>query len=169
MPVMPKPAGTVIYPVRAGIPVIADFLMPVGTTGISFVAQLQGISSAAGPSDFPQVARDASYLRAATTLGRWGIPNGQFFKFIREAIKQTQADTAAFLGVTVPEIQAWENGTVEIPRIMWSLLVDEACRLDHPRPGLDELRIAPDLRPRQIRIHPDIPQVSEQVYEPSPC
>jgi hypothetical protein len=168
MPVMPKPPGTVIYPVRAGIPVIADFVMPVGTTGISFVAQLQGISSAAGPSDFPQASRDASYLRAATTLGRWGIPNGQFFAFIREAIKQTQADCAAFLGVTVPEVQAWEAGTVEVPRIMWSSLVDEACRIDHPRPALDDLRIAPDTRPRQIRIQPDIPQVTEQIENQSP-
>jgi transcriptional regulator with XRE-family HTH domain len=95
--------------------------------------------------------------------------NGQFFAFIRQAIKQTQLDTATFLGVTVPEIQAWETGLVEIPRIMWTLLVDEACRIDHPRPGLDELSLAADLRPRQIRIHPDIPQVSEQTFPSTPC
>lgn len=159
MSVLPKPPGTVIYPVRAGIPIVGDFLMPVGTTGIKFVASLQGISSAAGPTVFAQADQDACYVRAASTLGRFGMVHSQFFQFIRLALQMTEADAATFLGVTVPDIQAWEVGTTPIPRDMWVTLVDEICRMD-ARPGLVNLALIQDLRPRLIRIQPDIPQVS---------
>lgn len=168
MPILPKPPGTVIYPVRAGIPIVGDFYMPVGTTGITFVAALQGISSAAGPTIFDPADQDACLIRAASTLSRWGIIDGQFFAFIRQALKMSQADAAAFIGVTVPDVQAWENGTVEIPRDMWIMLADEVCRVDS-RPGLVELALAPDKRPRLIRIFPDIPQKSGQLPYTPPC
>lgn len=160
MPILPKPPGTVIYPVRAGIPIVGDFLMPVGTTGIEFIAALQGISSASGPTIFAQDAMDASYVRAASTLGRFGMVYSQFFQFIRLALKFTELDAATFLGVTVLDIQSWEAGTVIIPWDMWIMLVDEVCRVDS-RPGLDNLALIDDLRPRQIRIRPDIPQKNE--------
>ena len=140
--------------------------MPVGTTGIVFVALLQGISSAAGPTDFPQADMDASYVRAASTLGRFGMVYGQFFQFIRLALKFTEADAAAFLGVTVPDIQAWEAGTSIIPWDMWIMLVDEVCRVDS-RPGLENLALIDDRRPRVIRIRPDIPQKNEPQTTPA--
>jgi hypothetical protein len=169
MPVLPKPPGTVIYPVRPGVYIVADFFMPVGTTGIIFVAALQGLSSAAGPTIFAQSDQDACYVRAGSTLARWGIIYGQFFAFIRQALKWTQADAAAFIGgVTVADIQAWEAGTTPIPRDSWIMLADEICRVD-TRPGLEGLALSPDLRPRTIRIFPDIPQKSEQVPYSPPC
>ncbi len=140
--------------------------MPVGTTGIKFVASLQGVSSAAGPTVFAQADRDACYVRAASTLGRFGMIHNQFFQFIRLALQMTEADAATFLGVTVPDIQAWEAGSASIPRDMWVTLVDEVCRVD-ARPGLVNLAPIQDLRPRLIRIHPDIPQVSEPQPTPS--
>lgn len=161
MPVLPKPPGTVIYPVRPGMYIVADFYMPVGTTGITFVAALQGLSTAAGPTIFAQSDQDACLVRAASTLARWGIIEGQFFAFIRQALKMSQADAAAFIGgVTVGDIQAWEADTIEIPRDMWVILADEVCRVDS-RPGLVDLALNPDRRPRVIRIFPDIPQKSD--------
>ena len=169
MPVLPKPPGTVIYPVRAGIPIVGDFLMPVGSTGIVFVAALQGVSQAAGPTLFPQSSMDASYIRAASTLSRWGIISGVFFQFIRLALKMSEADVAVFLGTSVPQIQAWESGVEEIPRGPWIMLADEINRVD-VRSTQEYLAPVPDRRPRQIRIFPDIPQVTEQVgYVAPPC
>jgi len=138
--------------------------MPVGTTDIKFVASLQGISSAAGPTVFAQADRDACYVRAGSTLGRFGMIHNQFFQFIRLALQMTEADAATFLGVTVPDIQAWESGTTLIPRDMWVTLVDAICRMD-ARPGMVNLALIQDLRPRLIRIRPDIPQSSD--FQPS--
>lgn len=168
MPILPKPPGTVIYPVRPGMFIVADFYMPVGTTGITFVAALQGLSSAAGPTIFAQTDQDAALVRAASTLSHWGIIDGQFFAFIRQALKMSQADAAAFIGVTVPSVQAWEAGTTDIPRDMWIMLADEIGRVDS-RPGLVDLALTPDKRARLIRIFPDVPQKSDQVPFSPPC
>jgi len=169
MPVLPKPPGTVIYPVRPGMYIVADFYMPVGTTGITFVAALQGLSTAAGPTIFAATDQDAALVRAASTLARWGIIDGQFFAFIRGALKMSQADAAAFIGgVTVADVQAWEAGTVPIPRDNWIMLADEVCRVD-ARPGLENLALAPDRRARLIRVFPDIPQRSDPGPAVPPC
>lgn len=159
----------VIYPVRAGIPIVGDFWMPVGTTGIVFVAALSGTSSASGPTVFPVDAQAAAYLRAGSTLARWGMVNPQFFAFIRLAMGMSQADVATFLDIPLVDVQAYESGTLLIPRSIWVRLADEICLRD-PRPGLAHLSLQPDLRPRQIRIHPDVPQQTEQpVVSPPSC
>ena len=167
MPVLPKPPGTVIYPVRAGIPVVSDFYMEVGTTGLRFVAALQGVSTASGPTDFPSEATDAAYLRAGSTLARMGMVNGITFAFMRQAIKMSESDAATLLGVLVTDIQAWEAGITPIPMLMWKLLADEVCLRDS-RPMASDLAITGDMRARTIRITPDIPQVNT-IYELPAC
>ena len=138
---------------------MADFPMPVGSTGLVFVAALQGTATLAGPPDFPQLAQDAAYLRAATTLARMGIVSGATFAFIRQAIGYTQAEAATFLEVTESDVANWETGITPVPVENWRDLAAEACRLDS-RPPLQHLALFTAIPARTIRITVDIPQVS---------
>ena len=134
-----------------------DIQMPVGTTGIVFVAAVQGTLQSWGPT-FTDIVRNAAYLRAASTLAGMGIATGETMQFLRTAINLSQADLAVKLGEDVPTIQAWESNQSPMLISAWTYLADMICKLDG-RSALMDLSLNPDLRPRVIRIHVTVPQV----------
>lgn len=138
-----------------------DYYMRVGTTGIRFVAALQATLRDWGPV-FSTTDTQAAYRRAGSTLAHMALIDSQTFGFLRLAAGYSLAETATVLGVTVPEIQAWENGVVPVPINIWYALGAQVCALDKrtftPYPTLPPL----DLRARVIRVRPDVPRVSTQ-------
>ena len=135
---------------------LVDYYLPVGDTGFQFVAALQAELRSWGPV-FTTVATQAAYRRAGSTLAHMALVSGQTFLFLRLAVAYTQAQVATLLGVTVPEVQAWESGAVPIPTNLWYEMGAEVCRVDRrqftPYPTLPGI----DLRPRVVRVFPDIP------------
>lgn len=144
-------------------PIIAlvDYYMSVGTTGIKFVAATQAQLRSWGPV-FSTLDTQAAYRRAGSTLVHMALIDSQTFGFLRLAAGYTLAEEAVILGVTVPEIQAWEAGTTPVPINTWYALGAQVCALDKrvfsPYPTLPPV----DLRPRVIRVRPDFPRVSTQ-------
>lgn len=143
--------------------------MPIGTTGIQFVALLPAILRPWGP-EFSAANRHQAELRAATTLAQMMLIRGQSFRFMRMAIPMTEAELSVLLQVTVPEIQAWEAETVELPRGMWLALASYVAKLegrdhyDNPPPNPAET-----WRKRVIRVYPDFPVKSTQTSLPLVC
>lgn len=132
---------------------VYDFEMPVGNTGIVFIAALNGTLGAKGMGPiFSQRLMDAAYRRAATSLVHMGLMAGQTFAFIRQAVPLTQAETADLLDTDVPTIEAWETGTQDLTRDAWITLAEAIIQKDD-RAMTPYLALAPvDLRPRRIRI-----------------
>jgi len=139
-----------------------DYLMRIGTTNVYFVASLQAILRPWGPEFRPQDMHQAE-LRAASTLAQTALIRGMSLKFLRDGIPWTEAQSAAFLGVPLPTLQAWEAETVETPRDMWLTLADHVAHLD----GRSHYDIPPpcpreNWQGRVIRVYPDFPTVSTQ-------
>lgn len=154
------------HPEQIGKPGLFDFLMPVGSTGIIFVAALRGILQVQGPV-FSEADKAAARIRAASTLVHWGIVNGDTFAFIREAIPYTQQEAADRLGVPLLQVQDWESGVEPVPRLVWNTLAEEVVRLDgrHLPP---ELACPPNFRGRRIRVFPNVPRKSTAQQRPAP-
>ena len=146
---------------------LVDYYMPVGAGGFQFVAALMAYIRSYGPS-FPVEYTRAANLRAASTLCHMAIVRGETFLFIRDAIQMTQAEAAAFLGVTVPDIVSWESNTVPIPRSIWDAMAHRCCDLDM-RGFTPELGFNCDFRARVIRIRVDPPYPPKSFVPPGLC
>ncbi len=135
-----------------------DFRMPVGSTGIVFVAALSGVLREYGP-EFSALVQQAAMRRAGSTLAWWGIIQGDTFAFLRQAAQLSQDDLADQLGVPVATLQAWEAGTVPIPREYWDSLATQVCALDGRSPPAGPALPVPPLglRARTVRVFPAIP------------
>ena len=146
---------------------LVDYYMPVGETGLQFVAALQAQMLSWGPS-FSTVATQAAYRRAGSTLAHMALVAGSTFQFIRNAIPFTQAEAAAFLGVTVPQIVAWEDGVSEVPLDLWYHLADKVCQVD--RRAFTPYLTLPtrSIQAYVVRVHPDVP-FQGQPPSSSPC
>jgi hypothetical protein len=146
---------------------LVDYYMPVGVTGFQFVAALEAQLRAWGPV-FSTVATQAAYLRAGSTLAHMALVAGPTFEFLRLAVAYTQAQAAAFLGVPLATVQAWEAGTEPVPTNLWYEMAAEVCRVDK-RQFTPYATLPPvDLRARVVRVFPDVPRPSTP-YTPSPC
>ena len=144
---------------------LIDFTMPVGTLGIKFVAGLTGWRESNGTALFVPGAIAAAYRRAASTLAFMMLVNGQTFQFMRQAIDLTTAQAATLCGVSPSEVSDWEDGTLPVPVSCWQAMADAACKADM-RAGIVWTALPfVDLRPRVIRIYPDVPLPPQ----PRPC
>lgn len=147
--------------------VLVDFEMPVGNTGIVFVAALEAQMASWGPV-FQTIATQAAYRRAASTLAQMALVHGATFEFMRHGAEYSIAGIAQFLGVSEATIEAWEAGTEVVPTNQWYLLADKICAMDG-REFCPFLTLpALDLRARRIRVYPDVPRVSSAPTQ-SPC
>lgn len=148
--------------------VLVDYTMPVGITGIVFVAALEARVTPNGPI-FSTIAIQAAYRRAGSTLAHMALVSGPTFAFLRTASTFTQAEAATFLGVPTSTIEAWENGSVPVPTNTWYLLADKVCAMDG-REFCPYLTLPnPSFRARRIRVHPDVPRPSQLHIGPPPC
>ena len=156
-------------PQQVGKVGLYDYIFPVGNSGIHFKAAIAGLLYTWGPS-FQPAATKLAQLRAASTLVQWGLISPDIFAFQRSSIQLSQSDVAAILGVDLATVQAWENGTTPIPRLMWQEIAARVCKADQ-RPLPPEL--APCINPetyrhRTIRIFPNVPS-PPQPPPPCPC
>lgn len=149
--------------------VCVDYLMPIGNTGVGFVAKLPAIMRVWGP-EFTASDIHQAELRAASTLAQTALIRGQSLQFLRLAIPWDEATTAAFLGITVPTLLAIEAETVPIPRDIWILLADYVAHLDG-RTHYDQAPPNPEenWQHRIIRVYPDFPQKSNNIQPPTGC
>lgn len=154
------------YPERVGRVGLFDYLMPVGDTGIVFVAAVPGTLYEWGVQFTPEV-QQASNLRAASTLAHMGLIRGETFEFLRLSLQLTQADIATAFGVPLATVQGWEDNTIPIPVNSWADLSNQVCEADH-RASLTEHAPCPDFRPRKIRVFPETPMPTQAVTSP-PC
>lgn len=153
-------------PQLVGKPGLYDFLMPVGSTGIVFVAALQGILQSWGPVFSPAVQK-AAYLRAASTLAQWGIVSGDTFAFLAQGAQLDQAGVAARYNVPLATVQAWYAGTIPVPPITWWCLAHFVGSLDGR--SISDFALPPgDLRPRLIRVFPNVPTPNTPGPPPAP-
>lgn len=148
---------------------LVDFEMPVGQTGIVFVAALEARLMSWGPV-FQTVATLAAYRRAASTLAHMALISGATFEFMRQAIEFSTAQAGAFVGVSEATVQAWEAGTEPVPTNIWYLFADYVCAKDGrefcPYLTLPEQ----DFRARRIRVYPDVPRTGTPQPPPDcPC
>lgn len=147
---------------------LVDFEMPVGNTGIIFVAALEARMASWGPV-FSTVATLAAYRRAASTLAQMALVAGSTFEFMRLAVPYSQSEAAAFLGVSQADVSGWEAGGSVIPTNLWYLLADKICDIDGrefcPFPTLPDL----SFRPRRVRVYPDIPRIKPSPTGGSDC
>ena len=146
---------------------LVDYEMPVGNTGIIFVAALEARIASWGPV-FDVVATQAAYRRAGSTLAHMALVAGSTFEFLRHAAAYTVPETAAYLGVSVSTVLDWEAETTPVPTHLWYQMGDRVCEMDQR--GFTPFITLPtlDLRARRIRVHPDIPRTS-QVQEAPDC
>jgi hypothetical protein len=157
------------YPEGVGKVGLFDYLMPVGSTGIVFVAAVPGRLYKQGPT-FREPVRDAANLRAASTLVQMGLMRGAAVAFLRNALKLTQQELADALGVLLADVQAWESDAVEIPRLYWNDIGNRVMRAD----GRVLIRDTPgcpsaSYRGRKIRVFPNIPMpTTTSNLNPSP-
>lgn len=148
---------------------LVDFYMPVGTTGIQFVAALEAVMRSWGPV-FALPATKAAYRRAGSSLAHMALVDGQTFRFMRVAAEMTPLDAAAFLDVPVGTILAWEDDVEPIPTEQWYRMGERICQLDGRQftPYLTLPTV--DLRPRIIRVRPDVPREGVPYSNPlCPC
>lgn len=153
------------YPEQAGKVGLFDYIMRVGNTGIVFVAAVPGILYLHGPT-FTDAVKQASNLRAASTLVQMGLIRGEAVAFLRNALGLTQTELADELGVLLGDVQAWETNTVEIPRLHWNKLADSVMKADgrvliRDLPGCP----AASYRGRKIRVFPNIPMPTQAVNQ----
>lgn len=149
---------------------LIDFSMPVGNTGIVFVAGLTGWRESDGTARFILGAVPAAYRRAASTLAWMSLINGQTFQFLRLSLNLTTAQAAVLCGESEGTVISWENGAPPIPVSPWQCLADAALTADQ-RAGITVTPLpAPDYRPRKIRVYPDIPGPPQPPpVPPRPC
>ena len=148
---------------------IIDFTMPVGQTGIKFVAELTGWRESNGTALFVPGAIEAAFRRAASTLAFMMLVNGQTFQFMRQAHHMSTAQAATLCGVSPSDVTNWEAGRVPVPVTCWQAMADSACKADM-RAGITWTALPTiDLRPRVIRVYPDIPFRRMPQHEPPPC
>lgn len=139
---------------------LVDYEMPVGNTGIIFVAALEARIASWGPV-FDVIATQAAYRRAGSTLAHMALVAGSTFEFLRHALAYTVPETAAYLGVSVATVLDWEAETTPVPTHLWYQMGDSVCELDQ-RGFTPFITLPPlDLRARRIRVHPDIPRPSQ--------
>jgi hypothetical protein len=155
------------HPERVGKVGLFDYLMPVGATGIVFVAAVPGRLYEWGPT-FTDEVKQASNLRAASTLAHMGLIRGETFAFLREALQLSQADIAALFGVSEATVQGWEDNTIPIPTNAWGCTQSRVCIADG-RQFLTQYALEPDFRPRKIRVFPEAPMPLEPVTPTPPC
>lgn len=138
-----------------------DFSMPVGNTGIVFVAALQGILYAWGPQ-FSDLAKQAAYRRAASTLAQWGIVSNDTFAFIALGVPMDAQGIATRYGVPLATAQGWLNGTIPVPAQVWQCFAHLVCATDQRNflPNPPSPVPPPSLRPRTIRVFPNVPTPS---------
>jgi hypothetical protein len=146
---------------------LIDFSMPVGQTGIVFVAGLTGWRESNGTALFVPGAVEAAYRRAASTLAFMALVHGQTFLFLRQAQNMSTAQAAALCGVTPSEVSDWEDGTLPVPVSCWQSIADSACKADM-RAGITSTPLPyTNMRPRKIRVYPDVP--GQPIPQPPPC
>ncbi len=148
--------------------ICADYFMPIGNTGVGFVAKLDATIRTWGLEFAPKDIHQAE-IRAASTLAQTDLVRGQSFRFMRLAIPMTEAEVAVLIGTSVPEVQAWEAETVVLPNSAWVTLAHYVADLDGRDPWT-ALPASPrdNWQPRTIRVYPDFPQVSTQTpYVPT--
>lgn len=137
---------------------LIDYEVPVGNTGIIFVATLSGGMTPDGVALLEPIQIEWAYHRAASQLAFMGLINGDTFAFLRSSIPMTVADVATLVGYPIGDVQDWEAGVEPVPVPAWQIVADKCCQIDY-RPWVTQIPVAPDFRPRRIRIHPDIPSV----------
>lgn len=147
------------FPEQIGKLGLFDFLMPVGSTGIIFIAAVPGVLRVSGVTFSPEV-QQAARLRAASQLVHMGLINGDTFGFVRMAIPFTQAEAATRLGVPLATVQAWESGVSPVPRLVWDTLAVEVTRLDGRSLPADRAICPPSFRGRRIRVFPNVPPIA---------
>ena len=143
---------------------LIDFTMSVGNTGINFVAGLTGWRERDGTALFLPGATDAAYRRAASTLAFMSLVSGQTFAFLRTAQNLTiDAGGDHLRGAGDDGHRLGSRGRAG----------DHHGVADARRHGVQgrptgghhvDGRRAGQLRPRTIRIYPDIPYKA-----PPPC
>jgi hypothetical protein len=161
-------------PAPGGLPDIElydliDFQMQVGNTGIVFVAAITGWRESDGTALFIPGATAAAYRRAASTLAAMSLVAGSTFQFMRLAQNLSVDQAAILCGVDDATVNAWEAGTTPVPFSSWQYMADAACKADS-RPGI--VYTAPqgvDLRPRVIRVYPDVPGLPLPPQPPANC
>ena len=146
-----------------------DFIIPVGSTGIKFIAAIAGLLQSWGPV-FQPAAIQLANLRAASTIVQWGLISGDIFAFERAAIQLSQQDVADILGVTLLTVQQWESGQVPIPRLMWQEIAARVCKADQRSlpPDLQLIDPPASFRARTVRIFPNVP-MPPQPQAPPQC
>lgn len=131
---------------------IADYFMPVGTSGIVFVSPIPALVPANNIPVFTLKDQRTAQWHAASDLADMGLIDGQTLQFIRQAIPMDVPSAAAFLGVSVPTLTDWEANTTVVPRDMWLTMAqrvrDLAQEYGPPVVALNP----PDFRPRVIRV-----------------
>jgi len=149
---------------------MGDYYMPVGTTGIQFVACIPGYVREWGIA-FEGYAKTAAELRAASTMAHMGMVRGVTLRFMREGAHLTEAAAAAIIGCTTGDLSVWEAEIVDTPRLVWQHLAEYVAKLDG-KIGLVEMHYPePDYRPRVIRVVPDYVAPGGPVvfYTPGEC
>jgi DNA-binding transcriptional regulator YiaG len=140
---------------------LIDYSMPVGNTGIVFVAGLTGFRESDGTAQFITGAVAAAYRRAASTLAQMALVSGPTFQFMRLAENLSTAQAAALAGVSESEVTDWEDGTTPVPPSSWQSMADYAAQQDM-RAGITWTALpAVNLRPRTIRVYPDVPYAGQ--------
>lgn len=155
------------YPEQVGKMGLFDYLMPVGTTGVVFVAAMPGRLYPWGPTFSAEVQR-ASNLSAASTLVQMGWISAQPLAFLRNALQMSQTDVATLEGVLLATVQGWEDGSVPVPRLVWRDLANRVMQQSGRSMPPDQA-MCPNMRPRKIRVFPNLPMVSDQVAQDSSC
>lgn len=139
-----------------------DMYLPVGETGIVFVAFVPGVDTKRGIRHVSRVRR-AVMLRAASTLAHWGVQNGDVIEFMREAAYLDRQVLAAMLGISEAQVERFETDVEEMPRLMFEALSVYVTGLDQRGPGTGFVLHPPEDRYRPVRIWPSIP-VSNATY-----
>jgi len=132
-----------------------DLFMPVGVTGLVFVAAVPGTLFGDGPR-FTDLVRRAANLRAASTLVQMGLIRGESMTFVREALCLSLQELAEQHGVAVSTVVDWENNTTQFPFTVWAGLSQRACVADGRAMPVHHA-LCPDWRPRLIRVFPNVP------------
>jgi hypothetical protein len=136
---------------------IADYEMPVGTTGIKFVAALPCVLLDHGIPMFNEDLVIKTVWSAAARLADMGLIDGQTFQFMRMAVPFNPIECAAYLGEPggAATILAWEADTTPVPRSAWMSLAVRVREVAQEGGCVFEgLVNPPDLRKRVIRIYP---------------
>lgn len=146
------PCGCVSVPICEPKKIIADYAMPVGSTGIIFVSPLPATIQPLGVPMFKAQDQRIAQWHAASDLADMGLVGGQTLRFLREAIPLTVTEAGALLGVPDATITDWEAEVTPVPRNMWLAVAHEVRSLaqeyGQPMTRLDP----PDFRPRVIRV-----------------